>query len=103
MVHETSQLDKTPHQWRNSGCGYDPSNTCIHCGACDYSSFGTKYCEDYKIAAREAHEKSERRHAPTEAAFERARSFLTQEEWSLMGLDKAPINRPYRTKDYIKV
>lgn len=98
-----SEEPKTPHKWRSTGCGYDPADYCEHCGASNYEAYGTTTCEDYRKAKQVALEKKERRHAPTEAAWERARQVLTAEEWSLMELDKYPISRPYRVKDYIRL
>ncbi len=94
---------KTPHNWRSSQCGYDPSDYCTHCGANSYEAYGTTTCEDYREAKRVAEEKKTRSHAPTEAAWNRARQVLTAEEWALMELDRYPLSRAYRERDYLKV
>lgn len=86
------------HEWRSSGCGYDPADYCVHCGANSYESFGTLYCEDYRQAVIVSREKQERRHAPTEAAWKKARSVLTKEEWELMEL-RFRCGREYREVD----
>ena len=99
--------EKTPHEWYSTGNGYDPADYCRHCGANSYQSFGTEFCEDYHEAVRINKEKVEYRHAPTEAAWNRARQVLTAEEWTLMVLDRHtarfPCARPYRIKDIIVV
>jgi hypothetical protein len=103
MVDIIDVNPKTPHNWRSSQCGYDPSDYCTHCGANSYEAYGTKFCEDYKQAKLEAEQKKTRTHPPTEAAFARARTVLTAEEWSLLGLDQYPISREYRPRDFIRV
>lgn len=94
---------KTPHKWRASQMGYDPSSYCDHCGANNYESFGTEFCEDYKQAKLESEQKKTRTHPPTEAAWAKARTLLTEEEWYLLGLHQYPNGREYRPKDYIRV
>lgn len=94
---------KTPHKWRASEIGYDPASYCDHCKANSYESYGTEYCEDYLAEKQKRLEQKERRHVPTEAAWNRARQVLTAEEWSLMELDRYPHSREYREKDVIRV
>lgn len=91
---------RTPHKWTLS-YGYDPARYCEHCKASDYET-QTKFCEDWVIEKQERLEKAERRHAPTEAAWERARSLLTAEEWALMEL-RNRCGREYRIRDFITV
>jgi hypothetical protein len=93
---------KTPHKWRSSQCGYDPSDYCEHCHANSYLTYGTEFCEDYREAVIVAEQKRTRTHAPTEAAWEKARAVLTKEEWDLLEL-YPKCGRKYREKDYIKV
>jgi hypothetical protein len=83
--------------------GYDPASYCDHCGANSYEAYGTEFCEDYKAEKQKRLEQKERRHGPTEAAWNRARELLTREEWSLMELDRYPHSRPYRVVDRIEI
>lgn len=104
MIRKTDHLfPKVPHEWRSSQMGYDPSDYCVHCGANNYESYGTEYCEDYIAEKQKRLEQKEHRHVPTEAAWNHARSVLTEDEWKLMELDKYPHSRPYRVKDFIHV
>lgn len=93
---------KTEHKWRASSCGYDPADYCEHCGASNYQAYGTKFCEDYREAVIVAEQKKTRTHPPTEAAWEKLRTLLTQEEWDLLELYPKH-SRKYREKDYILV
>ena len=83
--------------------GYEPASYCDHCGANNYESYGTEFCEDYREAKLVSEQKKTRSHPPTEAAWARARQVLTAEEWKLMELDRYPLSREYRERDYIRV
>lgn len=92
--------DKTPHKWRASQMGYDPSDYCDHCGANNYQSYGTEFCEDYKEAVIIAKQKETRTHAPTEAVWNKLRELLSKEEWDLLEF-RNKHSREYRVIDRI--
>lgn len=90
---------KTKHDWMVAPYGYDPADYCRSCHASNYDT-RTEYCEDYYEEKQFKLERAEQRHAPTEAAWEKARQFLTKEEWDLMDL-KTLHGREYRVIDRI--
>lgn len=91
--------EKTKHDWMIAPYGYDPADYCRKCHASNYDT-RTEFCEDYYEEKQIKLEKAENRHAPTEAAWVRARQFLTKEEWDLMELYPR-CGRPYRVVDQI--
>lgn len=92
--------EKTPHKWRASQMGYDPASYCDHCGANNYQSYSTNFCEDYKEAVIVAKQKETRTHIPTEEAWNKLRSLLSKEEWDLLEF-KNKHGREYRVIDRI--
>lgn len=91
--------EKTKHDWMIAPYGYDPADYCRHCHASNYDT-RTEYCEDYYEEKQVKLERAEKRHAPTEAAWNKARQVLTKEEWDLMDL-KTLHGREYRVIDRI--
>lgn len=91
--------EKTAHDWMIAPYGYDPADYCRKCRASSYDT-QTKFCEDYHEELVVNKEKASRTHVATEAAWDRARSVLTKEEWMLMELYHK-CGRVYREKDYI--
>lgn len=90
------------HVWQASGCGYDPSSYCIHCGANNYESFGTTTCEEYREQLRIRQEQKAGTHTETNEAYDKIRAALTRKEWDLLKLTNR-LGIEYRVKDRIIV